>query len=148
MSVRATSMAVAAALAVLGPVRPALATGPLPWCFSTLPLADIFIVWPVKTGGGQRSGSGYDLAGGRTMSVSTVTEGGILTIGYTVFPHPGYDPVLGGGTVNIATGSGPGECFAPGLFDCGEFTFKRITCPKPLVGARILAPSAKVMGKR
>ena len=145
MSVRTTCVAMAAGMALLGAAQPAFATGPLPWCFSVLPLGDQFILWPTKTGGGQRDGSGFDIAGSRSMSVSTSTQGGTLTIGYTIYPQPGYDPVTGGGTVNIATGSGPGECFAPGLFDCGAFTFQRITCPSPT--ARLAAASEQGDGQ-
>ena len=148
MSVRTTFMAIAAALIVLAGAQPAAALGPLPWCLSTLPFGDIFILWPTKTGGNQRDGSGFDLAGARTMSVNTFAQSGILTIGYTIYPQPGFDPVFAGGTINLSTGSGSGECFSPGLFDCGEFTFQQIACPSLARTARVFAPSVKLMGKR
>jgi hypothetical protein len=137
----------ATALVAFGGAQPAAALGPLPWCFSTVPFGDVFVLWPIKTGGNQRDGSGFDLAGARTMTVNTSAKNGILTIGYTIYPQPGYDPVFAGGSINMSTGTGVGECFAPGLFDCGEFTFQQITCPSAPT-ARTFAASARVMGKR
>jgi hypothetical protein len=147
MPARVKFAALVASAFIVAP-GPAAALGPLPWCFSTLPFDDVLVVWPIRTGGGQRDGSGLDLAGNRTMSVNTFTKGGTLTIGYTIYPQPGFDPVFAGGTINLATRSGPGECFAPGFFDCGEFTFQQITCPKASSSARVPPSSAKVMGKR
>lgn len=148
MSVRTAVVAMAAAMATLAGAQPAAALGPLPWCFSTLPFGDILVLSPAKTSGGQRDGTGIDLAGARIVSVNTFVQGSIFTIGYTIYPQPGYDPVFAGGTINAATGSGPGECFSPGFFDCGEFTFQKIACPSSPGTARVFAPSAKFMGKR
>ena len=146
MAVRATSLA-AAMVAALSVATPAAALGPLPWCFTTDPFSDFFILWPKPTGGGQRAGSGLDLAGNRAMSVSTVNQSGQFTIGYTIYPQPGFDPVFGGATVNALTGSGTGECFAPGLLDCGEFTIQKVSCS--LAATRQpRAGTGRVMGKR
>ena len=89
----------------------------------------------------------YNRAGNRAMSVSTVNQSGQFTIGYTIYPQPGFDPVFGGATVNALTGSGTGECFAPGLLDCGEFTIQKVSCS--LAATRQpRAGTGRVMGKR
>ena len=68
MAVRGASLG-AALLAAVSFATPAAALGPLPWCFTTEPFSDFFVLWPKPTGGGQRSGSGLDLAGNRVPMV-------------------------------------------------------------------------------
>lgn len=143
MVVRATCLA-GAFLAALAIAKPAAALGPLPWCFTTSPFSDFFVLWPKSTGGGQRSGSGLDLSGNRTMNVSTYNQGGTFTIGYTIYPQPGYDPVFASATVSAATGTGSGECFAPGLLDCGAFTIQKVSCS---LASTARSRSGRVMGK-
>ena len=145
MVLRATCLA-GAILAACAVATPAAALGPLPWCFTTSPFSDFLVLWPKATGGGQRSGSGLDLSGNRTMSVSTYNQGGSFVIGYTIYPQPGYDPVFASATVAAATGAGTGECFAPGYQDCGAFTIQKVSCSLGSGGR--LAGSGRAMGKR
>lgn len=145
MAVRATCLA-GALLAACAVASPAMALGPLPWCFTTSPFNDFLVLWPKSTGGGQRSGSGLDLFGNRTMSVSTNNQSGTFTIGYTIYPQPGFDPVFASATVSAATGAGTGECFAPSYELCGAFTIQKVSCS--LGSAGRLAGSGRAMGKR
>lgn len=135
---RRKSLVLILALAVVGvlAVAPSAESAPIgPICFSTLPFADV-LVWFVNASGSTPNaiyfdGNGRDLSGDRTQSVSMHINaaGTILSFGYTTHPKPGAVPVIAGGTVNISTLSGPGQCFSPDLASCGAFTMKIIACP-------------------
>ena len=126
-------------LAILGVlVTPpaANATTPVgPICFSTLPFPDV-LVWFLDQQGVTANSVyfdtvGKDISGNRSQSVSVVLDRAnrVLKVGYTTHPQPGAVPVIAGGTVDLATGSGPGQCFAPDLASCGAFIFQVIACP-------------------
>ena len=124
------------ALVLLGIAMMLLAIGPSdagaagPFCFSTAPFVDVFVWFLGTTGGNQFVGSGRDLAGDRAQTVSGFVSGSTVTVGFVT--HPGTSetvPVTGGGTINLATGTGPGSCFGPDFASCGSFTFVTITCP-------------------
>ena len=109
------------------------ATGPL--CFSTAPFPDI-LVWFITADGATTNsvffdGNGKDILGNRPQNVSLLldTTGTTLRFGYTTYPGPGFVPVFAGGTLNTATLSGTGQCFAPDLASCGDFNMQLITCP-------------------
>jgi len=101
-----------------------------PVCFATPPFVDVF-VWFVKaTGGNQFAGSGRDLEGDRPQTVSGFVVGQTATVGFATHSGtPDTVPVTGGGTIDLATGTGSGSCFAPDFASCGSFTFTSITCP-------------------
>jgi len=108
-------------------------TGPL--CFSTVPFPDI-LVWFINADGATANsvffdGNGKDISGNRPQNVSLLldTTGTTLRFGYTTYPGAGFVPVFAGGTLSTATLSGPGQCFAPDLASCGDFTLQLITCP-------------------
>jgi hypothetical protein len=115
---------------------PANATTPIgPICFSTLPFSDQ-LVWFLDQQGVTANSVffdtvGKDLALARSQSVAVYLDRAarVLHVGYTTHPQPGAVPVIAGGTVDLATGSGPGQCFAPDLASCGAFTFQIIACP-------------------
>lgn len=115
---------------------PANATTPIgPICFSTAPFADT-LVWFLDQQGVTANSVffdavGKDLAGARSQAVAVYLDRAMRTlhVGYTTHPQPGFVPVIAGGTVDLATGSGPGECFAPDSASCGAFTFQIIACP-------------------
>ena len=93
-----------------------------PFCFSVAPFTDIF-VWFLNTdGGNQLIGSGQDLAGDRSQTVSGFIRSEVLHVGYTTHPQPGFVPVIAGGTIDLATGTGPGQCFSPDFVSCGDFS--------------------------
>ena len=80
--------------------------------------------------------TGRDLSGSRAQTVAFhITPGNPRTLhfGYTTHPKPGFVPVIAGGTVNLATLTGPGECHAPDLASCGAFTMAVIACPATAV---------------
>jgi hypothetical protein len=104
------------------------AAGPV--CFSTDPFLDVFVWFVNGTGANQFAGSGRDTFGDRAQTVSGFTSGGKATVGYTTHPTSSDSfPVVGGGTIDLVTGTGPGWCFAPDFGSCGDFTFTAITCP-------------------
>lgn len=130
--------------------RPAHAQWALPWCFSMAPFTDIFVWYPKTVGGGQRGGPGRDLIGDRSQWVSIFQSGGLLHVGFMILPKPDFVPVFAGGTIDPKTGIGTGQCFAPTLADCGNFTFQRITCPAaPAAVATLqaLTPPGVAMGQ-
>lgn len=130
--------------------RPAQAQWALPWCFTMAPFTDVFVMYAKVFGGGQRGGPGRDLIGNRALSVSIFQSGGILHVGGTILPKLGYVPVFFGGTIDPGTGTGTGQCFAPTLADCGNFTFQRITCPAATASVatmQALTPSGLAMGQ-
>ena len=133
----------AAAMLVLGAARPALALWPLPWCFTMLPFTDVFVLQSKTSGGNQRGGSGRDLSG--------FLVDGVLSLGGTIHPQPGYGPVVFGVNVDPDTGTGKGQCHAPTLADCGNFTMQRIVCPGSAAEAaaslQALSPPGPAMGK-
>ena len=142
---------VAAVLLPVGLSRPALALWVPPWCFKIAPFTDVLIFYPKTTGGAQRQGSGRDTQGERAVLVSAYLQGGDLQLGFTILPKAGFVPVFGGGTINPNTGVGSGQCFAPTLADCGNFTFQLVDCATATAAATAsVAPSAKVrvMGAR
>ena len=114
------------------------AVGPL--CFSTAPFGDI-LVWYFDASGANANAAhfdatGRDLSGSRAQTVAFhITPGNPRTLhfGYTTHPKPGFVPVIAGGTVNLATLTGPGECHAPDLASCGAFTMAVIACPATAV---------------
>ena len=111
-------------------IAPSQAGASGPFCFSTTPFSDIFVWFVSSTGGDQFAGSGRDLSGDRAQTVSGFISGNIATVGYITHPSTsGTVPVTGGGTINLATGSGSGSCFGPDFASCGDFTFVSITCP-------------------
>ena len=141
--------AVFALLSVAVP-RPAHALWPLPWCFTMAPFTDIMVWYPKVTGGNQRGGSGRDLVGDRAQWVTLFQSGGLLHVGFMILPKPAFVPVFAGGTIDPETGTGTGQCFAPTLADCGNFTFQRITCPAaPAATATLqaLEPTGRAMGQ-
>jgi hypothetical protein len=112
------------------------ATGPI--CFSTAPFPDVLVWFITATGATANSifvdGNGKDISGNRAQTVAVLVDsvGGTsnLRFGYTTYPSAsGFVPVYAGGTINLATGSGPGQCFAPDLASCGDFTMQIIACP-------------------
>ena len=136
------ALLVASVVLCLGPaVQPAhaqatQATGPI--CSSTAPFPDVLVWFITGTGSTANSlfidGNGKDISGNRAQNVSVLidTVGGTtnLRFGYTTYPSaPGFVPVYAGGTVNLATGNGPAQCFAPDLASCGDFTMQIIACP-------------------
>jgi hypothetical protein len=68
----------------------------------------------------------------------------VLTVGYTTNPQPGFVPVIASGTIDLATETGPGQCFAPTLGDCGAFTFKRIDCPAQATSSTVTLAAQQV----
>ncbi len=125
-----------AMLGVLVTPPAANATTPLgPLCLSTLPFGDV-LVWFLDQQGVTANSVffdtvGKDLSGNRSQSVSVVLDRATrsLQVGYTTHPQAGFVPVIAGGTIDLATGSGPGNCYAPDLVSCGAFTFQAIACP-------------------
>jgi hypothetical protein len=115
---------------------PASATTPIgPICFSTAPFGDV-LVWFLDQQGVTANSVffdtvGKDLAGARSQAVAVFLDRATRTlqVGYTTHPQPGFVPVFAGGTVDLATGMGPGQCFAPDFASCGAFTFQIIPCP-------------------
>ena len=105
-----------------------LLNGGRPTCFSTLPFSDIFFWFLNSNGGRQLDGSGLDQTGRRPQSVNGFVSGGMLHVGYTTYPSPGFVPVIAWGTIDLSTGTGPGWCFAPDFASCGDFTFQKIDC--------------------
>ena len=130
------SVCLLAALALGASTTPVNATTPTgPVCFSTAPFADI-LVWFLDFHGTTPNwfyfdAIGQDLAGNRPQSVSAFVDqaGTTLYVGYTTYPRGSGVPVIASGTLNVATLSGPGRCFAPDFASCGNFTFQVITCP-------------------
>jgi hypothetical protein len=110
------------------------AAGPI--CFSTLPFPDV-LVWYFDGSGATANAShfdatGRDLSGSRAQTVAFhITPGNPRTLhfGYTTHPAAGFVPVIAGGTIDLSTLSGPGQCFAPDLASCGAFTMAFIACP-------------------
>ena len=132
---------------VLGLVTTALGIGPTdadaagPLCFSTPPFLDVFVWFVSPTGGNQFAGSGRDLAGDRTQTVSGFVSGNIATVGFVT--HPGLSDtvaVTGSGRIDLTTGTGPGSCFGPDFESCGSFTFTAITCPSGATAAAAADP--------
>ena len=112
-----------------------------PSCLSTAPFSDT-LVWFFDFNGLTANwiyfdGIGQDLSGNRSQSVSAFvdTTGTTLHVGYTTYPKPGFVPVIAGGTIDVATLTGPGQCYAPDFDSCGDFTFQIITCPTGPGGA-------------
>jgi hypothetical protein len=136
-------------VAAVQPAAAQLLNDGSPTCFTTSPFNDILVWFLNANGGNQLDGSGRDLTGDRAQSVNGFVSNGILTVGYTTYPEGSFVPVVAGGTINLSTGTGPGQCFAPDLASCGSFTFQKITCP---VGATTgllssaPAPSGPVQG--
>ena len=100
-----------------------------PFCLSTPPFDDVFVWFVSPTGANQFAGSGRDLSGDRAQTVSGFVSGNTVTVGYVTHPGTSEVPVTGGGTINLASGTGPGSCFGPDLASCGSFTFVTIACP-------------------
>lgn len=138
---RTTLMVLAATVLLLATQSPAVEPTPKtsalgPICLSTAPFGDI-LVWfidshGVTPGAYYYDGVGRDLAGNRAQSWTMTIDAAVttLTVGYTTYPSAaGFVPVFAGGTISLATRSGPGQCFAPDLASCGDFTFQVITCP-------------------
>ena len=107
-----------------------------PVCFSTAPFGDI-LVWYFDASGATANAAhfdatGRDLSGSRAQTVAFHVNPGnprTLNFGYTTHPQAGFVPVIAGGTINLSTGTGPGQCFAPDLAGCGAFTMQIIACP-------------------
>jgi hypothetical protein len=153
MSRRLAVVATGFALLFLVQSRPALALWPLPWCFTMKPFTDIFVMNVKPTGNAQRAGSGRDLVGNRAMSVTAFTSDGVLQVGFTIYPAPGFGPVVVEARLDPDTGAGPGTCFAPTAAECGAVNFERIVCPgtvdAPSAAAslRVLAPLGRAAGQ-
>ena len=143
---------VGALLAVvsLGPAPIANATAPIgPICLTTAPFADQ-LVWFLDAHGATATkryfdSVGRDVAGNRSQSVSAFVDGNTLVVGYTTYPQAGFVPVTAGGRINLGTGNGPGQCFAPDLASCGNFTFQIIACPPGALSGD--APEAELTGR-
>jgi hypothetical protein len=134
MKTAKTVLASSVALVLFGFVAVEPATAQLlndgtPTCFKTTPFSDILVWFLNSNGGTQLDGSGRDLSGNRSQTVDGFVISGVLHVGYTTYPKPGFVPVVVGGSINLASGSGPGQCFAPTLASCGSFTFTKIACP-------------------
>jgi hypothetical protein len=138
---RTSLMVVAATFLLLATRSPATEPAPAtaalgPICLSTLPFGDI-LVWFIDSHGATPGafyydGTGRDLSGNRAQTWTMTIDPAVttLTVGYTTYPSaPGFVPVFAGGTISLATRSGPGQCFAPDLASCGDFTFQVIACP-------------------
>ena len=117
----------------------AAAAGPL--CLSTDPFPDVLVLFLDFQGATPNAyyfdSVGQDLSGNRPMSVSLFADraGSTLHIGYSTYPQVGFDPVTAGGTISTVTGTGPGQCFAPDLASCGDFTFAVVPCPSAAAAA-------------
>jgi hypothetical protein len=126
---------------------PANATTPIgPICFSTLPFGDV-LVWFLDQQGVTANSVYFDAVGKdlgltRTQSVSVILDRATrsLLVGYTTHPQPPVVPVIAGGTVDLATGMGPGQCFAPDFASCGAFTFQIIPCPAGAAPENVTGP--------
>jgi len=110
------------------------AIGPI--CFSTAPFVDTLVMFVNASGATANAsyyaGNGRDLSGDRVITTNIHIEPGnpaTMHFGYTTHPKPGFAPVIAGGTVNLATRSGPGVCYSPDLASCGNFTMAIIACP-------------------
>ena len=120
---------------LLGSVPSANAAPIGPICFSTLPFPDVLVLFLNASGTTPNAvhfaANGRDLSGDRaqTASVHIDAAATTLTFGYSTLPKPGFVPVFAGGTVSLATLSGPGQCYAPDLASCGAFTMTVIACP-------------------
>ncbi|MGH2578198.1 MAG: hypothetical protein ACRDG9_10705 [Actinomycetota bacterium] len=132
------------------------ATTPLgPICFSTLPFDDVF-VWFLDPHGTTANstfidavGKDISILGDRSQSVSVLVDRATSTlrVGFTTYPAENLQvPVIGGGTIDLTTGSGPGECFAPDSASCGPFTFQVIACPA--ASAPVSESTGRIQGKR
>ena len=135
--------------------RPALALWPLPWCFEMPPYSDIFILNVKPTGNNQRSGSGRDTTddpkGERVVSATAFLNAGVLQLGLTIFPIPGFYPVTVEARVDPNTGVGAGTCRLD-VFPtksvktdaCGPAIqrFSRIVCPGAVDSAAVAKLSA------
>jgi hypothetical protein len=101
-----------------------------PFCFSTAPFGDVLVWFVNSTGGNQFAGSGRDLAGDRAQTVAGFVTGSSAVVSYTTYSKSsGSIPVTAGATLSLATGTGPGACFAPDFAGCGNFTLAAIACP-------------------
>ena len=121
--------------AVAQPAPKTNAQGPI--CLSTAPFGDV-LVWFIDYHGATpgapttTTASACDLSGNRAQSWTMTIDPAVttLTVGYTTYPAAaGFVPVFAGGTISLATRSGPGQCFAPDHASCGDFTFQIIACP-------------------
>lgn len=132
-----------------------MALWPLPWCFEMPPYTDIFILNVKPTGNNQRSGSGRDTTddpkGERVVSATAFVNAGVLQLGLTIFPVPGFYPVTVEARVDPNTGTGAATCrldvFPTALVKtdaCGSAIerFTRIVCPGTVDSAAVAKLSA------
>ncbi len=141
LKIRTTLLVLAATVLLAATQSPAVEPAPKtnaqgPICLSTAPFGDI-LVWFIDFHGATPGayyydGVGRDLSGNRTQSWTMTIDPAVttLTVGYTTYPAAaGFVPVFAGGTISLATRTGPGQCFAPDHASCGDFTFQIIACP-------------------
>jgi hypothetical protein len=120
-----------------------------PICVSVVPFTNI-LAWFVDTTalGNQFMGTGRDLTTNQTQTVSLFVSAGIAHVGYTTYPDGTNPLIIGGGTIDLATGTGPGVCYRINAGSgCGNgtpLTFAFVTCP-PGAGS---APDGKSVGGR
>jgi hypothetical protein len=101
-----------------------------PFCFSAAPFSDVFVWFVSGTGGNQFAGSGRDTTGNRAQTVAGFVSGTTAVVSFTTSPATSdFVPVIGGGTIDLGSGTGPGVCYAPDFEACGDFTFAAIACP-------------------
>ena len=128
------------AQAAPGPTPQATAVGPT--CISTAPFDDVLVLFfdlhGITPNWTYLDSVGQDLLFNRAITATAFVDAAKTTLhlGYSVYPKVGFAPVVAGGTIDLATRTGPGTCFAPDLASCGEFTFQVITCPSTALTAR------------
>jgi hypothetical protein len=119
--------------AVPPPAPQATPVGPL--CVSALPFDDVLVLF-LDPHGTTPNWSYFDTVGQelvthRALSATLFVDAARTTlhVGYQAYPKVGFTPVIAGGTIDLATRTGPGQCYTPDLASCGDFTFQIIPCP-------------------
>jgi hypothetical protein len=106
-----------------------------PICLSVVPFTNV-MVWFIDTTamGNQFLATGRDLTTNQTQTVSLYVRAGVAHVGYMTYPEGSNPPIVGGGTIDLATGAGPGVCYrlknnGTGCSDGTPLTFAFVTCP-------------------
>ena len=104
-----------------------------PFCFTTPPFTDTFAWFFDSHGGNQFDGTGRDLTLNRPMAVTGFLSGGEFHVNWVTSPGTAGTPILGGGFINVATGTGPGRCHTVNsVGGCGtgtNFAYTLVGCP-------------------
>ena len=103
-----------------------------PFCFSTSPFANVF-AWFIFTSspGAQLLATGRDLTDNAPQTVSISVVGNTAQVGFVTHGNP---PVIGNGTIDLSTLTGPGTCYqvnagTTGCVNGTAFTFAPVECP-------------------